>query len=347
MTRNISATNQSELTQLRKISAQTGSDPLLTQASTGNSSIKLDGVLWIKASSKWMADALHEDILVPLDLVEIRERVKQKDDPAERYERASTETAMHAVLPHRVVLHVHCVNTIAWAVRQDAPARLEQQLDGLSWQWIAFVSSGLPLARKIEKALVTAPDTDVFVLGNHGLVIAGDSCDAVEDLLARVVERLAISPRAAKPANHNALMEIAAGSSWELPEDDEVHTLGTDPISREVLSGGFLYPCQSIFSKSSMPGIFRPVPCPDSRELRESQYAARPFLIIDGYGVIVSRTMTPAQRAMMKGLAQVVQRINSSTPLRYLTEKEIANNSSTTASHYLELADGSRCRSTP
>ncbi len=45
----------------------------------------------------------------------------------------------------------------------------------------------------------------------------------------------------------------------------------------------------------------------------------RPFLIIEGCGVIVRRTMTPAQRAMMSGLAQVIQRISSSasTSLSY------------------------------
>jgi len=37
MSKNMSATNQDELTSLRELSARIGSDPLLTQASTGNS----------------------------------------------------------------------------------------------------------------------------------------------------------------------------------------------------------------------------------------------------------------------------------------------------------------------
>src|SRR5438445_12987518 len=98
-----------------------------------------------------MANAIHEDILIPLDLAEVKERVKHKVDPAERYTRASIETAMHAVLPHRVVLHVHCVNTIALAVRQDATVHLEHQLDGLLWHWLSYVPSGLPLAWAIER----------------------------------------------------------------------------------------------------------------------------------------------------------------------------------------------------
>jgi rhamnose utilization protein RhaD (predicted bifunctional aldolase and dehydrogenase) len=341
MNTNLPPTNQAELTRLRELSARIGKDPLLTQASTGNSSIKLDDVLWIKASGKWMADAIREDILIPLCLADVRERVKQKVDPADRYYGASIETAMHAVLPHRVALHVHCVNTIAWAVRQDAPVHLQRQMEGLRWQWIPYVSSGLLLAQEIEKVLSAFPHTDVLILGNHGLVLGGDDCGAVEDLLFEVQRRLAISPRQADPTDYAALAEIADGSLWDLPDDDEVHALATDPISREVLSGGLLYPCQSIVSPSSTPTLFRSVPCPDHKKQSDSRYGSRPFLIIDGCGVVFSRSMSIVQRAMMGGLARVIQRISSSAPIRYLADEEVAS-SSVIASRYFELASPSR-----
>ncbi len=38
---------QAELQSLLELTQRVGHDPLLTQASTGNSSAKLDGVLWI------------------------------------------------------------------------------------------------------------------------------------------------------------------------------------------------------------------------------------------------------------------------------------------------------------
>jgi hypothetical protein len=249
---------------------------------------------------------------------------------------------MHAVLPHRVVLHVHCVNTIAWAVRRDAPAQLERQLDGLRWRWISYVPSGLPLAREIERALSASSDTEVFVLGNHGLVIGGEDCGAVEDLLCQVRQRLAICPRHPDITDYAVLAEIADASPWGLPDDDEVHALGTDAISRAVLSRGLLYPCQSIFSDSSAPGLFCSVPCPHPGDQWESRYRTRPFVIIERCGVVVRRAMKPAERAMMSGLTQVIQRINSSAPLRYLTEEEIASSSGTVASRYRELANASR-----
>src|SRR4051812_42580186 len=81
-----------ELAQLRELSARIGGDPLLTQASTGNTSIKLGDVLWIKASGRWLADAKCEDILVPLNLREVKRYIGQQVDPAEMYACASIET---------------------------------------------------------------------------------------------------------------------------------------------------------------------------------------------------------------------------------------------------------------
>src|SRR4029077_4380984 len=88
MRENTSPASHIELARLRQLTARIGADPLLTQASTGNSSTKLDGVLWIKASGKWMADAadqeMGQDILMPLDLAEVTaDCLQQRVDPAD------------------------------------------------------------------------------------------------------------------------------------------------------------------------------------------------------------------------------------------------------------------------
>lgn len=332
-------TDQAEIQELRELTERVGSNPLLAQASTGNTSIKLDGVLWIKASGRWMADSLRNDILIPLKLAGVHADCLQREvDPADFYPGASLETAMHAALPHRVVLHVHCVNTIAWAVRSDAFVQLQDRLNGLSWRWVPYVESGLPLSRAVRNAL-SVGDADIFVLGNHGLVIAGEDCRAVENLLGEVGRRLSIRPRQAHPADYTMLAEASADSLWDLPDDDAVHALATDPISRAILAGGLLYPCQAIFSDSSTPALFRSIACSDSPDQWESRFGNRPLLLIEGRGVLIGRSMTSAECAMISGLAQVVQRIPASAPIRYLTDSEIATSSSAVAYRYRELAN--------
>lgn len=334
--------SRTDLRPLLEFTQRVGSDPLLTQASTGNSSAKLDGVLWIKASGKWMVNATRDDILVPLNLAEIAECLRQGMDPADRYPNASLETAMHATLPHPVVLHVHCVNTIAWAVRKDAQAQLQRRLEGLPWQWIASAASGLPLAGEIERAASTCADKNIFVLANHGLVIAGEDVKGVEGLLAEVKRRVVIPRREAPPADYAALVEVSTNSPWELPDDDEVHAIGTDVIAQGILAGGLLYPCQAIFSDTRTPDLFRAVSFDEAVERCRNHYGKhyrnQPFLIISGRGVVVSKSLTTAELAMLSGLAQVVQRLSASAPLRYLTEAEVAGISRQAAYRYRELA---------
>jgi len=336
MIKNVSVNE--DLGPLLELAGRVGRNPLLTQASTGNISLKLDGVLWIKASGKWLADATGGKILIPLDLAGARASLRQNIDPAELYRSASIETAMHVTLPHRVVLHVHSINTIAWAVREDAAAQLKIGLNGLRWQWIPYVASGLPLAREIERVLSEHPDTDVLVLGNHGLVLGGKDCQTTENLLAEIERRLAIPARQAHPADYSLLAELAGDSSWDLPDDDAIHALATDPGSRKVLEGGFLYPCQAMFSDARTPELFHAAP---DAVPNLAEYPGRPFLIVKGRGVVLSRTMTPAEIAMLSGLAQVVQRIGPAAPLHYLSETEVAASASTAAYRYRELANAS------
>ena len=60
-----------EIFKLKELSAKLGNDLSLIQASGGNTSIKLDGKLWVKASGKKLKNALNEDIFVSLDLKKI------------------------------------------------------------------------------------------------------------------------------------------------------------------------------------------------------------------------------------------------------------------------------------
>src|SRR5215471_12105270 len=128
---------QAILDDLRRMSARVGADIHLVQGAGGNSSVKLNDVLWVKASGAWLSDAEAKDIFVPVQLSGARaalaagnERMPTAPGLDDQGLRASIETSLHALMPHRVVLHVHAVNTIAWAARADAEPELARRLDG-------------------------------------------------------------------------------------------------------------------------------------------------------------------------------------------------------------------------
>ena len=315
---------QAELQPLLELTQRVGNDPLLTQASTGNSSAKLDGVLWIKASGRWMADAMRDDILHSFEFGGGSDGVPAAGMwiPPTRYPSASLETAMHAALPHRVVLHVHCVNTIAWAVRNDAPIQLQQAAGRVALAVGPLRSVGLALVPRDRARSIRLPRYKPIRIRQPWFGHRCGKCKDVEDLLNEVRERLANVPRQGHPADYAALMEICRDSPWDLPDDDGVHALGTDLISQAILAGGLLYPCQAIFF--GFP------------------YSSGPVMTIKGRGIVVRKSIEPAELAMLFGLVEVVQRISAAAPLRYLTQTEVAGLMSQGTSRYRELAIASR-----
>jgi rhamnose utilization protein RhaD (predicted bifunctional aldolase and dehydrogenase) len=301
------------LDSLTRLSAELGTNPLLVQAGTGNTSIKEDGVLWIKASGKWLANAGREDTFVPVDLVAARS-CALNDGPCMVVSRnaltSSIETAMHAVIPFSVTLHVHSVNAIAWAVRRDGPSHLEHRLRGLPWDWVPYTLSGNPLANEVRRVYRRAPGTQVLILANHGLVICADSCEAAEQLLTEVEQRLAVQPRPIPPPDLTDLRRSMSNGSWHPAANPVIHSIATDPVSREILANGILYPCQPIFLGSEIPVV--------SRQPRDSL-----FLAIAGVGTLVSDRISNGELEILAGLAEVARRIDGEAPLRYLTAEEL------------------------
>jgi rhamnose utilization protein RhaD (predicted bifunctional aldolase and dehydrogenase) len=120
------------LTELMELSARLGSQPLLVRGNTGNTSIKVD-TLWIKASGKRLAKAAGEEMFAPVNLQGVEHFISQAsawlDGP--RLTPAgltpSIETAMHLVLPHRVVIHLHSVSRQGPRAAQSRP---DQTLGG-------------------------------------------------------------------------------------------------------------------------------------------------------------------------------------------------------------------------
>jgi len=337
----LSTRHEREVVSLRDLSARVGSDPLLVQASNGNTSIKLDGILWIKASGKWLAHAMQEEMFLPLNLAEVKVAIENDAKIAPSYDsnkmlHPSIETAMHAILRHRVVIHVHSINAIAWAIRLDGPNQLKERLAGLYWQWIPYAASGIPLAREIEKSVASAPETDVLILGNHGLVVCGHDCDTAEKLLCEVEHRLAIAPRRFATPNATVLAMIARFSRWQFPDVDSLHALGTDAVSRKILRGGVLYPCQAIFLGQTMPLLPPAVVLSKFTERLNGKDTTPPFVAVEGSGVMLNEKITSAERATLLGLVQVTQRTEDSAGLRYLKEAEVTEILSRGAHGYKE-----------
>ncbi|MBR0843330.1 class II aldolase [Bradyrhizobium liaoningense] len=314
------------LHELRRMSARVGRNVLLVQGGGGNSSIKHDDILWVKASGTWLADAEHKDIFVPVPLSAARTALAQGDErvplaaDAGTTLRPSIETSLHALMPHPVVLHVHSVNTIAWAVRTDAREEFARRLDGLAWRWLDYHHPGLPLAEVVKDALAQAK-IDVLVLGNHGLVVGAENCAGAEALVDQVERRLALTPRSTIPADEEALRWKCAGTAYRLPKDPLCHSIAIDPYSRAIATSGSLYPDHVVFLGPGLPVLEqgRDLGGSASRVLADGPPHPA-VLLLPGLGCVVRKDASDGAEAMLSCLALVTCRLPLTAQVRYLTQ---------------------------
>lgn len=318
---------------LLSLSARVGADPALVQGAGGNTSVKDDGILWIKASGTWLRDAAARDIMVPVYLSPLLAAIERDDPAAEKAQdfvvaernpsglRPSIETTVHALMGQRIVVHVHCVNTIALAVRQDAETVIAERLGGLNWVFIPYVRPGLPLARAIRDRI--RPNTDVLVLGNHGLVVAGSTVAEAEALLAHVSGLLAAPRRNAPPADPAALAALGAGSGYRLPAEAAAHGVATDGTGCRMAAGGSLYPDHVIFLG---PGSAVAEGGETAAQVAERMIAAgRPppvAILFPGKGVVMRDNATAGAEALARCLADVTALVPEGAALHYLDERE-------------------------
>ncbi|QIG91146.1 MULTISPECIES: class II aldolase/adducin family protein [unclassified Bradyrhizobium] len=312
------------LNELRQMSARVGSNILLVQGAGGNSSVKDGDVLWVKASGTWLADAEDRDIFVPVALSAARTALAQGDERvplapnAGTTLRASIETSLHALMPHQVVLHVHSINTIAWAVRTDARDEFARRLDGLAWRYLDYHHPGLPLARAVSEA-IAQDAVDVLVLGNHGLVVGAATGNAAEAMVADVEKRLMLEPRGAPTADHDALRTICAGTNYRLPRDPRCHNIATDRYSRAIATSGSLYPDHVVFLGPGLPVL-------EHRE-KLNVMIARTIadglpppvaLLVPDVGSLIREDASDGAEAMLSCLALVTCRVPLTARVNYL-----------------------------
>ncbi|MBW9052438.1 class II aldolase/adducin family protein [Rhizobium mesosinicum] len=319
-----------------RLSSQIGSDILKTQGAGGNTSIKSDGVMWVKASGTWLSRAGAEDIMVPVVVDPLIAALREDDPRAEKSTdfvvselnssglRPSIETSFHAALRSQVVAHYHCVNAIALAVLENREAELSARMSAVSdltWMTIPYRRPGTPLAREIEKVAASIPD--VLILFNHGIIVCGSTVEEVADRIDRVTKALSCPSRNSGSPDIDALERIAKGSGYHPARDHESHTVALSDVNLKIALGGSLYPDHVIFLGTEIGMLSEGQSAADLEATwqREGREAPK-MLIVPNKGVLLSSTLTAGGEVMARCLAEVVSRIPEEASVVYLSNDD-------------------------
>jgi len=315
------------LDDLARLSARIGADPLLIQAAGGNTSVKHGDVMWIKASGTLLADAMTHDIFVPCDLPAMRAALAQgaarADQPAgfsliQGGLRPSIETSLHAVFPHAVVVHVHCVNTVALAIRADAQGVLARRLAEFDWAYVRYTKPGAALAALVRDA--RRPTTDVVVLGNHGLIVAAETVAQAGDLLTAVVAAVAVDARRVPAVDMAQLGQRADGGFQALPAGHPLHTVALTPQLCDIATAGSLYPDHVIFCGSGAAAARPGETAQDVAGRRLNDGLPPPvFVLVPGVGALIRSDASGGAEALTRCLGDVLSRLREGAAVIHLS----------------------------
>lgn len=200
------------LQELISISRYFGANPDFILEGGGNTSVKNEEHLYIKASGaalahitaggfvklerkalarirqkKYSGDAQNKETEVLKDLLAARSAEHSNKRP-------SVETLLHDLLPQRYVVHSHPAMVNALTCARNGKGEAES-LFGTKALWIPSVKPGLTLALTLEKALadfvrLNQPPPQIILLQNHGMVIAADSPEEVKEITRSLINKI-------------------------------------------------------------------------------------------------------------------------------------------------------------
>jgi rhamnose utilization protein RhaD (predicted bifunctional aldolase and dehydrogenase) len=314
------------------LSRDIGRDILKTQGAGGNTSFKRAGVMWVKASGTWLAEAMDRDIMVPVEVAPLVEALRQGDPRAEKATdfviaalngsglRPSIETSFHAVLPQPVIAHYHCVHAIALSVLENRDALIAERmaaLPGLTWATIPYRRPGTPLALEIDRVAKNRPD--VLILHNHGIIVSGETVDEVRARIDQVTAVLGMPERSPSAADPSILHRLAEGSEFHAAEDGDSHKTALSQASLDFATGGSLYPDHVIFLGTEIGVLGEDETVASYATGRKAAGRAMPkMLLVPGKGVLLANALTSGGRVMARCLAEVVSRVPPGSALVYL-----------------------------
>ena len=318
--------------QVKAYCTKIGADPLLVQGAGGNVSWKDGEVLWVKASGTWLAHAENEEIFIPVDLAHLRAEISEENFSSTPKVLANTslkpsiETMLHALMPHKIVVHLHAVEILAHLVRKNPLEDLRRLIgDVVDWVFVDYCKPGAYLASAVRKSLQEKPDANIVFLKSHGLVIGGDSIHEINCALNRILKPLRTPVGEVKTEVRAMHVDLDASLTYNgyRPCDDlEIHFLANRyEFSSRLKSEWALYPDHVVFLGSE-PTIIEDL---NVDGYFNKSLNCRPlFIFILNVGVYEFRSVRHAHRLQLRCYFDVLARQPEFIELASMSKSQIS-----------------------
>jgi rhamnose utilization protein RhaD (predicted bifunctional aldolase and dehydrogenase) len=320
--------------QIIQLCMDIGKDRLLVQGAGGNVSWKDGEILWVKGSGTWLAKADEDDIFVPVDLRGLRDSLTNENFDikpqvvGKYFLRPSIETVLHALMPQKIVVHLHAVEALSYLVvegSQDSIDLLidESGLDAISSAFVEYHKPGANLAKIAYQTIQTKPATNIIFLKNHGIVVGANDIDEIWTLLGYIstIFKLKNMPSQNDPLKNLPSADIELRACYSPYPDIEVQNLALDPrLYKRLDSDWALYPDHVVFLGGA---AFAFASWADFASQKTSLMHLPTLIFIENSGVFIRSDFNVSQAAQLRCYYDVISRIDPNTALNPLCKEAI------------------------
>ena len=199
-----------DITELIEASRRYGTDARFVLLGGGNTTVKNDEVMYVKASGHALG-TIDEKGFVAMNLARLN-AIWQREYPSKPEERESevladmmaarcegeggrpsVEALLHATIPYKYVIHMHpaIINGLTCG-QSGKEAASELFKDSI---WIPLVNPGYILAKTVREAQERYNAThnekaSLIFLQNHGVFVAGETIEAIDTIYNHLLEVL-------------------------------------------------------------------------------------------------------------------------------------------------------------
>lgn len=155
----------------------------LTQAGGGNSSVKYNDFMFIKASGYNLTQVSHREGYVCIDNKKLINHINEnKTEPIHKYniignERASIETYMHSMLK-KYTMHLHPIQINKYLISKSCDAFIKTNFPNS--KLIEYYTPGIKVCNKIKNVY---DGNKIIFLKNHGIIVTSDDYEEIIELI--------------------------------------------------------------------------------------------------------------------------------------------------------------------
>lgn len=319
---------------ISQLCADLGKDPLLVQGAGGNVSWKENDVLWVKGSGTWLANADKEDIFVPVDLNHLQTALHEANfevtpkvvtTQPEQKLRPSIETVLHALMPQKIVVHLHAITALSHLVTLACKENIDAlfqyaSTSSIQYAFVDYHKPGPELAQAIQQSLKHNPKANVVFLKNHGIVLGAESIEDIYKLLQEINARCT-TQRHSIEAEHLPSANIHPEDAQYIPlPDTQVQQLALNAsLFNRLESDWVLYPDHAVFLG---PKAFIYLSWEDFRA-QQSNHNTPELIFIKSTGIFVKPGFSEAKIVQLRCYYDVIGRISPDVKLDPLREAAV------------------------